>query len=40
MSFPDSKYRFDEIEISMTSVMAPVKRSIPEILGLFALYGS
>jgi hypothetical protein len=38
MSFPDSKYRFDEIEISMSMSMTAVKRTIPEILGLFALF--
>jgi hypothetical protein len=38
MSFPDSKYRFDEIEISMACTMSAVKRTIPEILGLFALF--
>jgi hypothetical protein len=38
MSFPDSKYRFDEIEISMSMAMTAVKRTIPEILGLFALF--
>jgi hypothetical protein len=38
MSFPDSKYRFDEIEISMSGTMSAVKRTIPEILGLFALF--
>ena len=37
MSFRDSKYRFDEIEISMAGDMASVKRTIPEILGLYAL---
>lgn len=40
MEFPDSKYRFDEVEISMAGTMSFAKRSIPEILGLFALYGS
>lgn len=40
MEFPDSKYRFDEVEISMAGAMSFVKRSIPELLGLFALYGS
>lgn len=38
MSFPDSKYRFDEVEISMAGTMAFVKRSIPEILELYALF--
>ena len=38
MEFPDSKYRFDEIEISMAGTMSFVKRSIPEILALYALY--
>jgi hypothetical protein len=38
MSFPDSKYRFDEIEISMSMAMTAVKRTIPEILGLYALF--
>ena len=38
MEFPESKYRFDEIEISMSMTMSAVKRTIPEILGLFALF--
>jgi hypothetical protein len=38
MSFPASKYRFDEIEISMSMAMTAVKRTIPEILGLYALF--
>ena len=37
MSFPDSAYRFDEIEISMSGAVSFVKRSIPEILALYAL---
>ena len=38
MSFPESKYRFDEIEISMSMDMSAVKRTIPEILGRYALF--
>lgn len=38
MTFPDSKYRFDEIAISMSMSMSAVKRTIPEILGLYALF--
>ena len=37
MSFPDSRYRFDEVEISMSGAMSFVKRSIPEIMELYAL---
>ena len=37
MEFPDSKYRFDEVQISMSGTMSFVKRSIPEIMELYAL---
>lgn len=37
MWFRDSAYRFDEVEISMAGTMSFVKRSIPEIMALYAL---
>lgn len=40
MSFSDSNYRFDEVEISMAGTMSFVKRSIPEILALYALFAN
>ena len=35
MSFPDSKYIFYEIAISMSMTMTAVKRTIPEMYALF-----
>lgn len=39
MHFPDSKFTFEEVQVSAMGKVSYVKRTIPEILRLYEIFG-